>query len=117
MYLLLAVRVKAVHSRKISPRYFKLNKGGKEPDGLIAVGQNYSNLLELPVLFYLVCCCNGTKSKCGIFCFSCMDICFFRYLHSYIHITYNQILHRLFVYAVSGFVLLSMWIKVVLLVS
>ena len=28
MYLMLIVRVKAVRSQQISPRYFKLNKGG-----------------------------------------------------------------------------------------
>lgn len=55
MYLMLLVRVKAVRLRKISPRYFKLNRGGELPDNVTAISQNYGNLLELPALFYAVC--------------------------------------------------------------
>ena len=55
LYLMLVMRVKAVRTRKVSPRYFKLNKGGELPERVEAVAQNYSNLLELPVLFYSVC--------------------------------------------------------------
>ena len=48
MYLLLVLRVKAVRTHKVSPRYFKLNKGEDIPDNILAVSQNYSNLFELP---------------------------------------------------------------------
>ena len=40
-----------------------------------------------------------------------------RYVHTYIHTTYNHIIHRLFVFASSVIILLLMWVKVVLLVA
>lgn len=118
MYLLWALRVQAVRARKISPRHFKLNKGGEEPDNLIAVSQNYSNLLELPVLFYLVCIiAMMLKQSADYFIIHAWAFVVLRFIHSYIHTTYNHIIHRLYAFALSGFVLFSMWVKVVLIIS
>lgn len=116
--LLLALRVKAVRLRKVSPRYFKLNKGGELPDNLIAVSQNYSNLLELPLLFYTVCVVAIVLNQSAeYFVIHAWVYVALRYIHSYIHITYNHILHRLAIFGMSCFVLISMWVKVLLLVS
>ena len=118
MYLLLVLRVKAVRSRKVSPRYFKLNKGDDVPDNMLAVSQNYSNLFELPALFYLVCVIAIIINQSAeYFIIHAWAFVLFRYIHSFIHTTYNHILHRLAAFAISGFILLSMWVKIVLLVS
>ena len=118
MFTMLFFRVKAVRTRKVSPKYFKLNKGADIPDHLEALNQNYNNLLELPLLFYIACLAvivlNLNVQDFVIYAWLYVG---FRYLHSLIHVTYNNILHRLFVFAVSGFVLIAMWIKLVLLVS
>lgn len=115
---MLFFRVKAVRTRKVSPRYFKLNKGENIPDHLEALSQNYNNLLELPLLFYIVCLAvivlNLNVQDFVVYAWVYVG---FRYIHSLIHTTYNHILHRLFVFAVSGFVLIAMWIKLILLVS
>ena len=116
--LMLVLRVKTVRSRKISPRYFKLNKGGELPDNVIAVTQNYSNLLELPVLFYTVCIIAIILNQSAeYFVIHAWIYVVLRYMHSYIHTTYNHILHRLIVFGLSCFVLISMWAKVVIIVS
>jgi len=118
MVLLVLLRVKLVRERKISPGYFKLNKGGELPDSVLVVSQNYNNLLELPVLFYTVCMIAvALNQSVDYFVIHAWVYVFLRYLHSYIHITYNHILHRLAIFGLSCFVLLSMWVKVVLLVS
>ena len=118
MFLLLLLRVKSVQTGKVSARYFKLNKGGELPDNAIVVSQNYNNLLELPVLFYAVCILAIILNQSAeYFVIHAWVYVFLRYLHSYIHITYNHILHRLTIFALSCFVLISMWVKVVLLVS
>ena len=118
MYLMLHVRVKAVRLRKISPRYFKLNRGGELPDTVIAISQNYGNLLELPVLFYTVCVIAIILNQSAeYFVLHAWAFVITRYIHSYIHTTYNHILHRLTAFAISGFILLSMWIKVVLIAA
>lgn len=118
MSMMLFFRVKAVRARKVSPRYFKRNKGGDLPDHLEGLSQNYNNLLELPLLFYIVCLAIiGLKLNAEEFVVYAWLYVGFRYIHSYIHITYNHILHRLFVFTASCFVLMAMWINVVLSVS
>ena len=44
MFTMLFFRIKAVRTRKVSPKYFKLNKGEDIPDHLEALSQNYNNL-------------------------------------------------------------------------
>ncbi|MCW8899785.1 MAG: MAPEG family protein [Gammaproteobacteria bacterium] len=118
MYLMLFVRVKAVRSRQVSPRYFKLNKGGELPEQVEAIAQNYGNLLEFPVLFYSVCIIAIILNKSAdYFIYCAWAFVISRVIHSYIHITYNHILHRLAAFAISGFILILMWLKVVLIVA
>ena len=123
LYMLWVLRVKAVRAREISPRYFKLNRGGELPEGVTAVTQNYNNLLELPILFYAVCIVAiildliSPNQSAEYFIYHAWAFVALRFLHTYIHTTYNHILHRLYVFALSSFVLLSMWVKVVLIVS
>lgn len=115
---MLVLRVKAVRTRKLSPRYFKLNEGGDVPKQLTAVTQNYNNLLELPILFYAVCILAVILNKSTeYFIYHAWAFVILRIIHSYIHITYNHIIHRLLVFGASCLVLISMWVKVVLLVS
>lgn len=118
MYLLLILRVKTVRARKISPRYFKLNKGGELPDNVVTVEHNFNNLLELPVLFYTVCILAIILNQSiDYFVIHAWVYVFFRYLHTYIHITYNNIVHRLIAFGLSTVVIFSMWVKVLLIVS
>lgn len=115
MYSMLVLRVKAVKQRKISPRYFKLNKGAEIPEQIEAVSQNYTNLFELPTLFYAVCIIVMVLDiNSAYFIYHAWAFVVLRYLHSYIHTTYNHVLHRLAAFALSGLVLLSMWIKLIL---
>lgn len=118
MSMMLFFRVKAVRTRKVSPRYFKLNKGEDIPDHLEALSQNYNNLLELPLLFYIICLTVITLNlNIDYFSLYAWTYVVFRYIHSFIHITYNHILHRLFVFFISCVMLITMWVNVVLSVS
>ena len=118
MYLMLVLRVRAVRQHEISPRYFKLNKGGELPAQVEAVAHNYTNLLELPVLFYSVCIIAIILNQdAEYFVYTAWAFVISRVVHTYIHVTYNHILHRLAAFAVSGFILILMWVKVLLIVS
>lgn len=116
--LMLFFRIKAVRSRKVSPRYFKRNKGEDLPDHLEGLSQNYNNLLELPLLFYIVCLSIIVlKLNVEEFTIYAWLYVILRYVHSYIHITYNNVLHRLFAFSISCIVLMIMWVKLVLSIS
>lgn len=114
--LMLYYRIKAVRMRQLSPRYFKLNKGENVPDHLVAITQNYENLLEIPILFYIVCIIAIILNQSAeYFMLHAWVYVILRIFHSIIHTTYNHIVHRLLVFLLSCLVLVSMWIKVVLI--
>ena len=118
MYTMLVMRVKAVRTRKISPRYFKLYRDADIPDKVLAISHNFTNLFELPILFYIVCIVAiMLEQSMDYFVVHAWIFVVLRYTHTLIHTTYNHILHRLYAFALSGFVLLSMWVKIVLVAS
>ena len=48
------LRFVAVKRGDLDRRYYKLNRGWELPDYLVKVSRNFENLLEIPVLFYVV---------------------------------------------------------------
>jgi hypothetical protein len=74
---------------------------------------NFRNLFELPVLFYLaltVCVQIGlvnplTVTLAWLFVAA-------RCVHSYIHCTYNRVKHRFYAYVTGFFILAVLWIVV-----
>ena len=74
------------------------------------VADNFSNQFEMPVLFYLLSICLYITELTNILILIMASIfVFFRIIHSWIHCTYNKVLHRLYAYAASSFVLWAMW--------
>jgi len=72
---------------------------------------NYRNLFEAPVLFYLalvVAALAGqvTPLVIGL----AWAYVAFRVLHSWIHCTYNRVKHRFYAFAASSLVLWALWI-------
>jgi hypothetical protein len=72
---------------------------------------NFRNLFEVPVLFYLLCVAialNGGSTP-GLVAVAWVYVGL-RALHSLIHVTYNRVIHRFLVYAASTLLLFGMWI-------
>ena len=117
MSLLLYSRIRAVRQRQVSPRYFRVNRGDV-PEQLERIEQNYANLLELPLLFYIACILATVLHQVSdAFVSLAWVYVLFRVFHSVIHISYNNILHRLAAFAISDIILLVMWIVIVVQVS
>ncbi|MDE2090809.1 MAG: MAPEG family protein [Gammaproteobacteria bacterium] len=90
---------------------FKVGESTDVPVDVRLAGRNFSNLFEMPVLFYVLCLAvymahNVTESLVAM---AWMYVAL-RVMHSLIHVTYNKILHRFSVYALSNFLLLVMWV-------
>lgn len=108
--VLLKLRFSAVIKGKISAKYFKLYRGEDVPDSLLKVSHNFSNLLEIPVLFYVICILLLVTNKvelaqlilAWIFVGS-------RYVHSYIHTTSNRLMKRMQVFLFGAVSLIIMW--------
>ena len=106
------VRFRAVLRRRATPEDFELGESEKVPDGVRLPNRNYMNLLELPVLFYVVCLAFFVTAQVdGVLLMLCWVYVGLRVIHSAIHLTYNQVLHRLAAFAASNLVLLTLWLR------
>jgi hypothetical protein len=71
---------------------------------------NFRNLFELPVLFYLAVCVAALTGHVDatVLALSWLFVAL-RVLHSAIHCTYNKVMHRFLAYAAGGMVLWALW--------
>ena len=74
--------------------------------------RNFMNLLELPMLFYVVCIALYVTLSVDAYALALAWLYFaLRVAHSLVHLTYNNVFHRLGVYAASGVVLALLWLR------
>lgn len=97
----------------LSPREFALGESAKVPGAVSLPNRNYMNLLELPVLFYVICVVAYVSPVASA---ATLPLAWayvvLRVVHSLIHITYNKVLHRFLAFGFSNFALIGLWIVV-----
>ena len=72
---------------------------------------NFRNLFELPVLFYLALVVAAMSGQAGAPVLAlAWTFVALRMLHSWIHCTYNKVMHRFQAYLAGGVVLWALWI-------
>jgi hypothetical protein len=91
----------------VRPVDFALGESARVPERTRLANRNYMNLLELPVLFY-VCLLIQYVSEAETQNLAWVYVAL-RIAHTLIHLTYNNVMHRLAVFAASNFVLVAMW--------
>ena len=108
--LVLYRRVKSGFAGSVTKDDFSLGESEKVPEYVIVANRNYINLLELPVLFYFACILSYLLEAVEIKLIVLAWIyVVFRFFHSVIHLSYNNVYHRLTVFALSNIVLIAMW--------
>lgn len=108
---MLITRIGAVRARQASPRDFALGDSERVPRHCRLINRNYSSLLELPVLFYVICVLLlVTRTVNDVQLGLAWAFVAFRILHSLIHVTINHILLRLLAFGASVTVLAVMWV-------
>jgi hypothetical protein len=111
-FLILIYLAKARITSRIHPKEFRYGESSVVPAHVSIPNRNYMNLLELPILFYVVCV---MLFSAGVTSNAILGLAWayvaLRVMHSLIHLTYNNVLHRLAVFAASNFVLASMWVN------
>jgi hypothetical protein len=76
----------------------------------VAPADNFRNLFEMPVLFYLALVVAALTGQVTILVLAlAWTYVAARALHSAIHCSYNKVMHRFRAYALSVFVLLVLW--------
>jgi hypothetical protein len=106
----LAARINAVKSGQLRPESFRLNPVEGASEKIVKTTRHFSNLFEMPVLFYLACvvCLTLGLSSALLIALAWLYVAS-RVVHAAIHITYNNVFHRLAAFAVSNLVMLGMW--------
>ncbi len=107
-------RFKAGRERKVKTSDFLYGESANVPPEVSIPNRNYMNLLELPMLFYIVCLCFFVTQAVDDWALGLAWSYFvFRLCHSAVHLTYNKVMHRLVFFTLSNVVLVTMWIRLV----
>src|SRR5436309_3109666 len=105
-------RFRAAFAGQVNAADFRYGESARVPGEVSIPNRNYMNLLELPMLFYVVCMLNYITSPTVSALTLALAWAYvgLRTLHSLIHLTYNNVMHRLTLFATSNFVLGALWI-------
>jgi hypothetical protein len=109
MYL---VRSGAVRGKRVKVKEFRLGESADVPADVALPNRNFMNLLETPVLFYVACIILYVTGRVDALALTLAWLYVgLRVAHSVVHLSYNNVLHRLAAFAASLAVLLALWIK------
>jgi len=104
-------RLRYLRANRIDPNSIATReRGAARLEPVSAPSDNFQNLFEMPVLFYvLIILLLDTGHANSGFVSAAWAFVALRTLHSAIHCTYNDVMHRFTVYALSSLVLWGMW--------
>ena len=113
MIIMYRTRITEMKSKRIHPQQIDSRSKSKELLRDSAPGaDNFSNLFELPVLFYTAIVLTLILMvQDSILVILAWAFVISRYLHSVIHVSYNRVMHRFAVFVFSCFVLLAYWVR------
>ena len=112
------VRIKNVKKGKMSHKYFRLMQGEILPDLVTKTTRNFNNQFELPVLFYIVCTLFiSLKIQSEFALYAAIIFVISRYLHAVIHISYNNVMHRMISFFIGFICILAMWVNLLIIQS
>ncbi len=108
-------RISSVKNKQVSAKYFQLMEGSEVPEIITKTTRNFNNQFEIPVLFYVVATLYiifGLESSFANAI--AWSFVVFRFAHSYIHLTYNNIIHRMLTFWLSFLCVLILWINLLI---
>ncbi len=104
-------RVRSVQTRTVRLSYYRVFQGAVMPED-VAKGTNaYANLFEIPVLFYAVAILAIVQSyETNMMVMLAWIYVACRAVHAFIHLTYNNVMHRLFAFVAGNMCVIAMWV-------
>ena len=103
-------RFRAGFAGRIVPADFKFGESKNVPSDVSIPNRAYMNLLELPMLFYVLCLMLFVSGRVdAMFLNLAWSYVALRAIHSLIHVTYNNVYHRLIIFSLSNLVLIVTW--------
>jgi hypothetical protein len=106
-----ARRFRAAFAQQVTAEDFKFGESSRVPGAVSIPNRNMMNLLELPVLFYVAGLMFYVAGKVdGAVLAVAWTYVGLRAIHSAIHLTYNNVTHRMTAYALSNVALGVLWV-------
>jgi hypothetical protein len=104
------VRLGEMGEKRLEPQSIRNSVLGANAFTRVEASDNFKNLFEVPVLFFAVCLALAATSQVtGAQVVLAWIFVASRALHSLIHLTYNQVMHRFYAYAVGTVTVFAMW--------
>lgn len=104
-------RFRAAFAGRVKASDFKCGESANVPQEVCIPNRAYMNLLEMPVLFYVVCfTAYITQHAVPEMVMLGWAYFGFRVVHSLVYLSYNHVMHRFAAFALSNVVLLVMWL-------
>ena len=104
-------RVRAVALGRTTASAFRLGESSAVPPDVVVANRNLMNLLEMPVLFYVVAIAfyvtRHVDLRVVVLAWTYVGL---RVAHSCIHLTSNRVRQRLVSFALGNVVLITLWI-------
>lgn len=96
-------RVDAIKNGKLKISNFRtLNQLENAPEQMLQASRNFTNLFEVPTLFFTVAIFTVITFQVNYFTLICAWIfVLFRFFHSYVHLTSNNVKIRMVYYSLS----------------
>jgi len=105
------LRAMAIKRHDIDYRFFETYRNYDEPEHLRIASRNLVNQFEVPMLFYVVTTLIlVTDQTSPLLLGLAWAYVASRYLHTFVHLTSNQVLLRFRVFVFSFLLLVAMWI-------
>ena len=103
-------RIRELRQRRIDPQSLATSASAGQTMQRVQASDNFRNLFEVPVLFYALCAVLvSAQHVSSFFVIGAWVYVALRYLHSFIHLTYNRVIHRFAVYVLSTVILFVLW--------
>ena len=112
LLLIPRARWSAAFRGEVKAKDFRYGESANVPGAVSIPNRNLMNLLELPVLFYVACLgLYVTQRVDATAVYLAWAFVGLRVAHSLVHLTYNNVFHRLAAYAAAALVLVVLWVR------
>lgn len=108
-------RIRSVTSGEVKIKYYRLMQGQDVSDRITATTRCFNNMFEVPVMFYVVCTLYISLQATSIFAVVLAWLfVVFRFALALIHLTHNNVLHRMVTFWLAFVCVILLWIVLVL---
>ncbi|NTS78774.1 MAPEG family protein [Catenovulum sp. SM1970] len=111
----LVVRFKSVSNGQVKIKYYQAMQGQTVPERVTQTTRSFNNMFEVPVLFYVVSTLFvSLQIDSDTALYLAWIFVSFRVAHAWVHLTYNNVIHRMLMFWGGVIAVLGMWLVLII---